>query len=190
MVRRRVLVGCHPHPFAGHWQERGLRAEMGSLYPGDDITFETMDLYNTMSVTQADITGDMFNRTHKNLRRAFDAIILPDCGGQWYDMFSTYEQTESEDLFEEDMIVIFNRLIGMLKDGGYLYLSKILMKESDFVETLKRLYGSVITFHRGYSDAEYRVRYIVVQNTQPGTHVLHSWWKSDASISRPEYSCT
>lgn len=169
-VLRHVLIACHPMPFEDHWQETQLRNEFKEVFPEDTIVFETTDIGGNPTY-KGDLFGDLISRKPE-LKGKFDAIVLPDCNGLWYDMFETYSKIGSVDQLKEDIINVFIRLQAFVKDNGYIYVSKLLLESNDKIKEFNAriisLFGSLMDFKKDWIMPDWDARYLVYQKSQLG----------------------
>ena len=142
----KILIACHPRAFfrnqnrwmPDHFESTLILTEMNRTFPYSRKKFETLDLNSvppprTPSTYKANMFDAAWVRAHPN---EWNAIWLPDCGGEWFHMFQLLEVGDI-DTFSYDLERILTKLLKQLKPGGKLYLGKILMPD-------KELFASII----------------------------------------------
>ena len=136
--RFKVLVACHPRSFDSHWQKNLIKTEVKTVLKSSCVDYETVDI-NAGGTHRRDVLDwSFFHETHNE---TYDMIWLPDCGGMWYEMFvllldAKDKKGEEKCIFEEEGILRLERILNsqmrLLKPGGYLYMSKIMMELEHF----------------------------------------------------------
>lgn len=126
-----ILVYCHPRRINkpdDHFMYEYIDREINK---DDNFNIYTIDV-NKDGEMFPDILGDGFgdsfiNRYSNN--PVFDIVFLPDCGGLWFDL-----QNNENSSFDE-IIDLINKMLGLVKPGGKLLLSKFI-KEGLYDEIL------------------------------------------------------
>lgn len=150
-----VLILCHPSRVTriddadhGHWLARVEGDEKGKSLYDSIMEIHGPSLRSTMPVSfltvdnqpgnnDADYKADAFSSSfaydHKG---EYDAILVPDCGGVWFDPGS------------EDLVGMCVRMILMLKPGGFIFFSKILddLRLASLVTGFERAGCSVVDY--------------------------------------------
>lgn len=107
------LIYCHPRPYDTHWQIdyfHSITQKLGFK----NVKYSTLDIINKPDILADGFKGEFIEINSKY--PIYDIVILPDCGGDWY-------------LKNDDTITIFNiinNILKIIKEGGKLYLSKII----------------------------------------------------------------
>jgi hypothetical protein len=150
--RKLVLILCHPKPVTGtfypdyqlnnHWWGgydgkkniyKRLFEEYGLI--GEPI-FETIDVKQGGTYV-ADAFSDEFINSNIN---KYDLVMVPDCGGQWYEYQSDINGNLSEDeknTRKSFLIALCINLTKVVKNGGIICFSKFMNKSSCIIEGRK-----------------------------------------------------
>lgn len=111
-----VLVACHPRSYYDkkrpHWQTNTFNEILRRNNIKGSVYFETIDILDGAD-HKADVFSPDFQRLHKD---AYDIVILPDCGGQWF------IQNENS----EELIRLISGVKNMVKEGGIIMAGKII----------------------------------------------------------------
>ena len=108
----------------------------------ESTVFRTVDIDET-NISSPDYKIDGFSSEfishHKN---NFDIVILPDCGGRWWDIINIPDQTEQSFL----LYSLIESILTIVKPGGKLYLAKLMFREkvlNDVSFNLKQHYNLI-----------------------------------------------
>lgn len=117
-----IYVMCHTDP-RKHWLQDWFRQEAEKLNL-QNITYKYVDIMKKEVVKKYqqqlshDIEADIFKGNSDNHPLA-DIVYVPDCGGDWYhDQDPTFRP--------EKMIEHVSKLFEWVKEGGYLYVAKLM----------------------------------------------------------------
>ena len=124
----KVLVLCHPRPFAGHWQENVIRQHTEELFADRLKTGETLDFFTLDQIVSTHNTADfsmgnapnLFQVTRFSSRQHFDMVWAPECGGEWYKMMQMEDEEQRERLR-----YLVETMSMSVKPGGYLMFGKL-----------------------------------------------------------------
>lgn len=124
----KVLILCHPAPFAGHWQENVIREQTETLFAdrlvmGQTIDYFTLDPEQTPT-TRADFPvgfmHTLFKETKWSTVERWDMVWAPDCGGEWWAMWNLKGQAQRDEFLR--LVQIMSK---SLLPGGFLMLGKL-----------------------------------------------------------------
>jgi SAM-dependent methyltransferase len=131
-----MLIYCHnrivdlTRADTNHWQgpifkqiltERGIDPR--------EIKVDTID-----RLPGGTIVADGFSKSFIDLHEnEFDMVILPDCGGKWYEF-----QKEHNDENFQSLLSLMIELLRLVKPGGVIMFGKIL--HEDWFNTLKDVF--------------------------------------------------
>ena len=116
-----IYIMCHTNPNF-HWLQDWFRQEAEKLKL-QNITYKYVDIMKKKHVMgyqqrSHDIEADILKGNPNNYPLA-DIVYVPDCGGDWYhDQGPTFKP--------EKMIEHVSKLFEWVKEGGYLYVSKLM----------------------------------------------------------------
>ncbi len=146
-----ILVYCHPRKInyddkSSHWWLSNTYDDI-SRKPIMDYILERANIkahntkFNTVDISgipnyKEDGFSSSFITKHKN---EFDIVMLPDCGGRWYDI-SLIRDTEEASIM---LYTLIESILTIIKKNGYLYLSKLIFPEkvlNDVIFNLKQQY--------------------------------------------------
>jgi hypothetical protein len=132
----KMLIYCHnrivdlTRADTNHWQgpifkqiltERGIDPR--------EIKVDTID-----RLPGGTIVADGFSKSFIDLHEnEFDMVILPDCGGKWYEF-----QKEHNDENFQSLLSLMIELLRLVKPGGVIMFGKIL--HEDWFNTLKDVF--------------------------------------------------
>jgi chemotaxis protein histidine kinase CheA len=132
-----VLVFCHHFHITvsgdimrGHWTNEWMTDQLKDrkIWPPVVWTVDIKDHHRLEIPSPMHIVDDAFTRNFANTwTGTFDAVILPDCGGIW-----TNEDKESG----EYRVNILYLLCQMVVPGGFLLVSKFVMRDEDYVANI------------------------------------------------------
>ena len=131
-----IYVMCHTNPefhFLQGWFEK--EAEKLKL---KNITYKYVDvekkkIVKTYQQRTHDIEADIFEGNRMNNDLA-DIVYVPDCGGDWYNTQTSFNP--------DKMIDIIEKLFEWVKEGGYLYVSKLMD------DNIKQFFTNVLEFEQ------------------------------------------
>lgn len=110
-----IYIMCHTNP-KSHWLQDWFRQEADKLKL-QNITYKYVDIMKK-EYGEHDIEADILKGNPNNYPLA-DIVYVPDCGGDWYhDQDPTFKS--------EKMIEHVSKLFEWVKEGGYLYVSKLM----------------------------------------------------------------
>lgn len=129
-----ILIYCHPKKVfykdkSSHWWLESYDGELGqksimdyildknNIKP-DSTIFKTVDIHNNPDYKMDGFSSEFISK-HQN---EFDMVLLPDCGGRWYDIINMKDETEQSIL----LYSLIESLAYIVKPGGKLYLSKLI----------------------------------------------------------------
>ena len=132
-----VVIYCHDTKASGmlaglqHWDFARIQTMIETRF-GKPVNVYTLDPKRpkpgNMVQSTADIVMDGFsNEFVSNHQSMFDMVILPDCGGPWANAAAA---GETNTILEQ-----IERLITMVKPGGYLCLNKFMSVSEDSVQS-------------------------------------------------------
>jgi len=156
-TKPRMLIYCHPRIVdftkedSNHWQRSTFEAMLiEQSINKEDIKVDTIDVLPGGS-KQGDGFSESFIDFNEN---KFDIVVLPDCGGLWYD----YQKDYTDENFEKLKLLMI-KLLKIVKLGGIIRFGKIL-----FPEWTPRLIDELIA--SGYNCDEYLdgvIKYITIK---------------------------
>jgi hypothetical protein len=118
-----ALIYCHPRKWEDkephYWKSSIENIVTNNITNPSNVTFLTLD--NKPNGKQdfiADGFGDLFINNNEN---KFDYVFLPDCGGLWYEL--------QIDKKMQEFINLIIKVLKIVRNGGLLVLSKILLNE-------------------------------------------------------------
>ena len=133
-----IYITCHTDP-RSHWLQDWFRQEAEKLNL-QNVTYKYVDIMKKKDVKEYqqqrshDIEADIFKGNPKKYALA-DIVYVPDCGGEWY--------RDQDPTFKADkMIEHVSKLFEWVKEGGYLYVSKLMN------DSIKIFFTEVLEFEQ------------------------------------------
>lgn len=180
-AKKTVLILCHPKLVTsinddayGHWlgklpandgkeetmYDRIMSIHAPALTSDQPVSFFTVD-NQPNSNNEADYKADAFASSFvKDHAGEYDAILVPDCGGSWFEVaYNSQGSAESVESLADQCVMMTH----MLKPGGLIVLTKI-------SESFKQLLKSKLekARHSGVIDYKMSGLGIVLVSTGPG----------------------
>ncbi len=159
--RPSMLIYCHPRIVdftkedIDHWQKPIFEIMLTEQSINkEDIKVHTIDVIPGGS-KQGDGFSESFIDFNEN---EFDIVILPDCGGLWFE----YQNSDNDENFEKLKLLMI-KLLKMVKPGGTIRFGKIL--NPDWYDRLIRQlsdsgYNTSISKYSLYGDGD--IKYITI----------------------------
>lgn len=151
-----VLIACHNRQWNDeirHWQKYFIETETSKLYPSREIKYMTSDILDKADIPNVDIFS--YKPTDK-----FDMLFLPDCAGEWRNIQSVGIRP-----IYVYISIIKSLLDNVVKEGGYLYVSKFVYKR--VLKFMGVWFNAELIYYYDENGVNNTNEYLVFHNVKP-----------------------